>query len=365
MFPGTGTFDRYIARQYLIWFGVALAVLTGTILLFEFIEMVRRTSDRPQVTFALAVQLTLLKTPQTVELILHFGILFSAMFTFWRLTRSHELVVARATGISAWRFLFPVMVIALLIGLIKIGLFNPMASALFERYEAMARQYIDGDTQVLQISQTGLWLRQRQDGELAVIFAERTESDRIALSGVTVFLYDTEDRYRGRIDAGSAVLDTGFWQMDNVRVSELSGNTEDHDTYRLETNLTRQSIEDSFADPRNQALWQLPEFIDMLDRTGFSSLRHRLHFQSLLAQPVLLVSMVMFAAAFSMRHTRRGGILPMVGTGIIVGFGLFVLNDISYAQGLSETTPIALAAWAPSALSMLIGTAMLLYLEDG
>ena len=85
----------------------------------------------------------------------------------------------------------------------------------------------------------------------------------------------------------------------------------------------------------------------------------------MLAQPVLLAAMVLFAATFSLRHTRRGGSLVMIGAGVLTGFILFVLNDVMLALGLAETIPVAMAAWLPAGISLLIGTSLLLHLEDG
>ena len=42
-----------------------------------------------------------------------------------------------------------------------------------------------------------------------------------------------------------------------------------------------------------------------LERSGFSALRHRLYWHSLLAAPLLLCAMVLIAATFTLRQTRR------------------------------------------------------------
>ena len=360
------TFDRYVARQFLMWFGVAFVVLAGTICLFEFIEMVRRTSNWPESGLALNVELTLLKAPRTADLIFHFVVLFSAMFTFWRLTRSNELVVARATGISAWQFLLPVLAITLVIGLFKVAVFNPIATSFFDRYVTASLTYTNSDQQFLQISRNGIWLRQRTPGNAAVINAERSTPGGIQLHEVTIFLYDEADMFTGRINADTAILADDHWVIENARIqmaNERAAEVVPQTT--LPTNLTQRAIEDSFSDPRSQSFWELPAFIDLLDETGFSSHRHRLHYQSLLSQPLLLISMVVFAAAFTLRQIRRGGVLLLAGIGVSFGFVLFILNDISYAQGAAGTTPPMFAAWAPSILSLFAGTGMIMYLEDG
>ncbi|MFP3632915.1 LptF/LptG family permease, partial [Burkholderia sp. SIMBA_045] len=77
------------------------------------------------------------------------------------------------------------------------------------------------------------------------------------------------------------------------------------------------------------------------------------------------VAMVLFAAAFSLRLPRRGGTMTMVSGGVLTGFVLFVMTDVVRTFGISETIPLAMAAWSPACVSVLLGTAVLLHLEDG
>ena len=361
----TGILWRYIARQFLLWFFSLLLILIGTISLFEFIEMVRRAASRPEATLGVAFQLTLLKMPQTMELLFHFAVLFSAMFTFWRLTRSQELVVVRSAGMSAWQFLMPVVTVALLIGAFKIAALNPISAAMYSRFIDMENRYLRGEENMLQIGSEGLWLRQRDENGVAVIHADRTAPDAIVLESVTIYLFDLDERYVGRVDAPSAALARGYWDIPDARVQNGNEQATLVPEYRLPTPLTAESIQDIAAVPQALSFWDLPRFIDTLEATGFSPLRHRLHYSAMLAQPVLLAAMVLFAATFSLRHTRRGGSLVMIGAGVLTGFILFVLNDVMLALGLAETIPVAMAAWLPTGISLLIGTSLVLHLEDG
>jgi len=133
----------------------------------------------------------------------------------------------------------------------------------------------------------------------------------------------------------------------------------------LPTDLTPDRIEDSFASPDTLSFWALPGFIAILEQAGFSALRHRLQFQSMLSTPVLAMTMALLAAGFSMRNSRRGGVAQTIAAGVAAGFGLFVLDRITGEFGESGTLPVWLAAWAPTATGLLLALALLLHLEDG
>ena len=103
----------------------------------------------------------------------------------------------------------------------------------------------------------------------------------------------------------------------------------------------------------------------MLESAGFSAVRHRLHYQSLLALPVLCLAMALLSAGFSMRQARRGGVAQMLGLGVAAGFALFVLDRVAGEFGETGTLPVALAAWAPALAGLLLALTLLLHLEDG
>ena len=134
---------------------------------------------------------------------------------------------------------------------------------------------------------------------------------------------------------------------------------------RLPTTLTTSKIEESLASPDSMSFWELPGFIRLLESSGFSAQRHRLHFNVLLARPFLFCAMVLVAATFSLRMQRRGGAVLLLVSGVAAGFLLYFVSDIVFALGLSAKIPVLLAAWTPAGVSMIFGASMLLHLEDG
>jgi lipopolysaccharide export system permease protein len=90
-----------------------------------------------------------------------------------------------------------------------------------------------------------------------------------------------------------------------------------------------------------------------------------LHFQSLLALPLLCATMALVAAGFSMRPARRGGVAKMIGSGIATGFALFVVSKVAEEFGQTGALPVVLAAWVPAVSGMMLAIALLLHTEDG
>ncbi len=78
-----------------------------------------------------------------------------------------------------------------------------------------------------------------------------------------------------------------------------------------------------------------------------------------------MCTMVIIAAGFTIRPPRRGGLLALISLGALTGIGYHIFNQIFLRLGQSEQIPAMLAAWAPTACVLMLGTTWLLYTEDG
>jgi lipopolysaccharide export system permease protein len=362
------TLSLYIGRQFLIAIAVVFGGLLLLIFLAELMELIRRTSEHT-VPFGVVVEMALLRIPYITSRTLPFAVLIGAMLALARLTRSSELAVARAAGVSVWQFLAPATVLAFGLGVIFVAVINPISASMLSRFEVIEGKYITGKPSLLSVSSSGLWLRQIEDENSPVreyiIHSQRVLQTNMQLSQVIVFLFGPKDHFLGRMDADSAVLMNGYWQMQNVTYSQEGKPPYNYPSYQLPTDLTLAQIEDSFASPMTLSFWQLPGFIAVLQKAGFSALNHRIYWHSLLASPVLLVAMIFLGAVFSLRMTRRGGVAMLITGGVITGFMLHFMSDLVNALGEAGSLPVGLAAWTPSLVSLMTGAGLLLHLEDG
>lgn len=359
------TLSRYIAQQFIASVGMVFLAVISLVYLVDLVEGMRKYGGRESVEFSIIVTMSFLKLPGLAEQVLPFTVLFGGMWTFTRLTRSHELVVARAAGVSVWQFLTPPLAIGLIAGLVLVTLFNPMAAAMNQQFERLHVRHTSGGTSQLSISRTGLWLREGTEAGQLVIHALKVSDQGVRLDDVIIFEYDPDDRLIGRIDAKSAALTVGFWEIRHAWASPVGQPPVYREQIKLATNLLIEDVEENFAAPNTMSFWELPRFIQIAESAGFSATRHRLHWHTILSTPLLIFAMILIAATFSLRFSRLGGIGQLVAAGVLTGFALYFISDLAEALGLSGNLPVALAAWAPTGVATLLGTTMLFHLEDG
>jgi lipopolysaccharide export system permease protein len=369
------TLSAYIGRHFLLTVLATIVVMLVIVGLIELLELVRRAANAPRpIGFGLLIEMTLLKLPTTAEKIYPFAVMIGGMITLARLTRTSELVVARAAGVSVWQFLLPGVVVALALGTFLVTVMNPIAASTITRYERIEGKYITGKASLLSVSPSGLWMRQsgtetirfkKSEANEYIIHALRMDQTNYSLESVMILLFDSAHRFIGRIDAPRAQLLKGQWRVESATLSTAQGLPTTVPEFLMPTQLTLSQIQDSFSAPETFSFWQLPGFISVLEKAGFSALQHRLHFHSLMAMPLLLAGMLLLSAVFALRPPRRGRTGIMIVIGLASGFILYFMTNIIYALGASGDLPIVLAAWAPSLIVVMMAGAALLHLEDG
>lgn len=363
---GSVILTLYIARRFLTMFGMVFGGFMGVLLLIDVIDQLRKSG----VSLGQAVYMSLLNVPESLYQILPLIMILTAIALFLALARSSELVVVRAAGRSGLRFLLAPAGVALAIGMLAVAVFNPLVAATSKAYDRLAAQQGDG-TALVSISDQGLWLRQGAAEGQSVIKATKVGPDGTSLLGVTVFSFTPEGTPSARIEAASAKLVPGEWLLMGAKSwSLLDQNPETtaqnpNETIHLPTDLTPDRLRDGLNKPSSVAFWALPNRINALERAGFSARGYRVWMQMELAQPLLLVAMVLMAAGFTMRHARGGKTGQMVLMALLGGFLIFFLRNFAQVLGENGQIPILLAAWSPPIAATFLSLGLLLHLEDG
>lgn len=360
---------RYFARRFALTILGVLAVFLILLVFIDLVEQSRRYGDDAS-GFSQLLGLTLLNVPKGMYEILPLIIIISTLSLFLGLARSSEMVVTRAAGRSALRALIAPVAVALGLGVLAVGMLNPIVAATSKAYEAQLDD-MKGSTSVLSLAADGLWLRQGSETEQTVIRATRANLDGTELNGVTFLTFGPDGGPERRIEAASATLTDGAWLLSQAKVWPLIGtrNPESdavlHPTLRITSSLTADQIRDSFGTPSSISVWELPQFIDRLQAAGFSARRHQVFLQMELAMPVFLVAMVLICAGFTLRHQRGGRTGVMVLMAILFSFAAYFLRNFAQVLGENGEIPALLAAWAPPLAAIGLSLGLLLHLEDG
>ena len=359
------TLTWYIGRRFLAGIMATLAVCSLLIFMIDLLELLRVSGKYGSVSAMSLVTIALMRLPAYAEFLFGFAVLVGSIAALLFLNRKSELAVMRASGMSVWQFLWPGVLVAFLVGLLGMAVFNPLAAAGRAESEKRFAKAFGQDANLLKAQGGGSWLRQDgADGE-SVIGAAAASNRGLTLTGVMVFLYNKQGHFTERVDAATARLQEGYWEIENAWVSRLGQEPEKFDHYMVSTYLSPDRVQDALGTVFSVSFWDFPALIEVAEKAKLSSEKLRIQYEVLWTRPLLCVAMVLLAATVSLRSFRSGGIQTMVGTGMIGGFAFFLFSEIARQIGVAGLAPAWASVWLPVVLLLVISSTVLLHQEDG
>jgi len=361
------TLQLYIGRRFLAAIAATFVGLAVLIFMVDFVELLRRSGKYESVAapaWKLAT-IALLQLPAYVEPLIGFAVLVGSIFALLVLNRRSELIIIRAGGVSVWQFLLPGMVVASTIGLLEFIAYNPMAASALTRSAHLYADVFGRDNSEPEQTTANGWLRQDGADGQSVMKANVATNHGLALAGVTVFAFDPQGHFSARIDASRATLQDGAWLLQDAWVSAFGQEPQKFQNYLLATYLTPERATEAFGDARTISSWKLPDLIKAAEKAKVPATQLKLQYELLLSRPLICAAMVLLAATVSLRSFRSGNITALLITGMVGGFGFFLITEISRQIGVAGMAPPWVVVWLPVVFVNLVSVSVLLYQEDG
>jgi lipopolysaccharide export system permease protein len=378
-----GRIQRYIFRQCVMSLALTLGIILLAIVLVDVVEQMRTIGSRTKIGIETAFTLTMMKTPGLILDTLPFAMLVGSILTYSQLSRRSEIPAVRAAGVSAWRFLGPVMVLALLTGVLMVAVIDPLATRLNQDFNGERARLLgdmqkevdgvwlsQGDMQAPAAAETGSVAKDNPNGQ-AIIHGRTVIGRGQALEDVTFWYFrpgpggPADREFTHRIDAERAELTPGFWQLNGVVENRVGGDVKRSANLALPTNLSGDTLLTRFASSKTIPFWELPGFIDAGRAAGMEVNAYVLKFHSLLAMPFFMLAMALIGAVVCLRLARSGGLSRLIGAGALSGFVLFFMTRLAAGMSASGATPPEAAAWCPPLFALFAVLTLLAHAEDG
>ncbi|WP_297734965.1 LptF/LptG family permease [uncultured Maricaulis sp.] len=362
-----GRLNRYMASQTAGGLLLAFLTIATVIILVDFVEQSRAVGTRVDVSTLDLLGLTLLRAPALLESTLPFVFLFGTLTALFRLNRSSELIVMRASGVSGWRILAAPMILAVTVGIIGATGLNPLAANLNAEFEARRDNLMN--VRRVEGMEQPVWLREANLDGFTVIAATQLEEQRQVLQDPVFFQFTSSDdgtpRLERRIDAETAELRSGFWEVTGAVERTPMPSRLELGTITMPTSINRQALFERARSADGVAFWDLPRLINSAQEAGLATRRYELRLHGLLALPLTLLAATLIAAAATLRLHRLGGAAAFAMAGGIAGFVMFFFQEMLSSFGISGALPPATAAWSAPALTALLALIYIASTEDG
>jgi len=354
--------DDYVMREF--WVNLALVMSTFLTLLlvftlFELLGDILRNQIPPKVVAEYLWNVV----PYFIYSVMPFTMLFAVLISLGLMHRSNEIIAIKATGISIYRFIVPLLVTALVVGA---GLFFfdqwylPHAN---KRQDAL-RNLIKGKPAQTYLNPERKWIFGQHS---TILYYQLFDSDRNQFVNLTVFQFDPAAfGLTHRIYADRARWDEQLqrWVCTQGWSRAFRGPAiEDFRTYDVATFASLSEVPTYFKKEVKQSsemsYEELHRYIHDLQQSGFDVVRLRVQLQKKLAFPVITFVMAVLATPFALSSGKRGAVAAFaIAVGIAVVYS--VTSDLFEQMGNLSQLPPMLAAWSPDIIFALLGGYLIL-----
>jgi len=341
--PTAGLLDQYVSRMYLRVVALAFLALVGLFYISTFID----ASDKlfkGTATGTMIMSLLVYRTPQFVYFVIPIAALLSVLVTFGLLSRTSELTVMKACGISLYRVAVPIVLLSLIFSAALFALDQEILARSNRRATALDDQ-IRGRPPKTFNPLNRRWMIGR-DGSIYHYgyFDPRKE----VLTSLSVFrLVPGGWKLASQTYASSAEFRRG-WTGVNGWTQEFTGNgpwrSFSHEPLPLEPPEYFKT-EDAESDLMTVA--QLRRTVNELAATGANVVPQRVDLQRKLAFPFVTFVMTLLAVPFGVTTGRRGALYG-IGLGIVLALSYWLMLSVFVAVGKAGLLPPVLAAWTPN-----------------
>ncbi|MDE3150301.1 MAG: LPS export ABC transporter permease LptG [Acidobacteriota bacterium] len=359
--------DGYVLREFLNTFFVVLMSFVLLMLVFTFFELVGDILRNHIALTTVGAYLVNL-TPSMLYQIAPLAVLIAVLATFGVLNRNSEVVAMKATGISLYRLVVPIVSIAAILA-VSLFLFDDFYLPQANRKQEALRNIIKGRPPQTYLHPEQQWIfGQPHAGEPGRIFYYRFfDPDRNEFANLSIFEFNPSTfQLSRRIFAARVFWDSGSgsWRFQNGWVREIKG--ADVTSYREFRQTTFPEIHEAPGYFKKEKLQsqemsfsQLDRYINDLRQSGFDTMRLRVALWHKLAYPLVAIIMAVLAIPFALAMGRRGS-LTAIAVAIAVALSYWVVDNLFGAMGNVAYLPAALAAWSADVLFALVGGYLLL-----
>ena len=360
--------DEYVMASFLRNFALVLTGITVLFLIFTFFELIGdivryRT---PLVTvgdylFNLIPFILYNMTPLCS--------LVAVLITFGTLGRTSELTAMKATGISLYRVVAPILVIAAMLSA-ALFTFDQLYLPTANRRQEALLSTIKGKPAQTFLRPDRKWIsgQASRNGEPTRIFYYQFfDPDKDVFANLTVFEFQPGSfALTRRIFASNAHWDEHdeHWILDNGWERTFSGETTtsftSFDSRPFAIIREQPSYFKKQERPSQEMSYdELSRYIRDLQQSGFDTTRLRVQLNRKLAYPLITLVMAIVAVPFALSAGKRGNIAGL-GAAVAVAIAYWIVAGIFENLGDVNSLPAVLAAWSPDLLFALMGSYLLL-----
>ncbi|MFA5880243.1 MAG: LptF/LptG family permease [Candidatus Margulisiibacteriota bacterium] len=341
--------DKYLSKEYFgpFFLGVGGFVIVGLVdILFTLVDLFVNSG----VSLTIVIRLLIYKIPAIMVLFFPMALLFAVMLLLVRMAKDNEITVLRASGVSLFRILYPIAILAIITTALSFFIEEkivPWANHVSDNLIRMAI-YKTPPPEIIE----NVFFKDEGD---RYFYIKRVDSRHNIMQNVMVF--EITPSYPKIITAKTAQWDKKTWVLDNGNIQSFDDNgTLDYtSTFKkmriyVEREITSFYTEEKSA--REMDAKELKTKIKNLEKSGLATKALRVDYHMKYSMPMACFIFCLIGIAFCLSFVRSGkdwwGVIWAICIAILaVGFYFFTVA-VFRSLGRGDIISPFLGAWLPN-----------------
>lgn len=361
--PFPNIIDRYIIRKFLAIFAFVFVSLVSIYAIVNFFERINSVYEHNK-PLTLLFSFIWHKIPESLQYIFPVTALTAALLSLGLLTKFNEITAMKACGISLYRIIVPVLVLAGVVSFCAFYLQENILPFSNKKAEQIWDEIIDKPPRRYGYLDLR-WVLSR--GKERVYHYRYFNPDTSTFRQISIFDIDPDDwSIRRRFFAERGYLEQGELRLSDVWVREYEGSR----VVGFEKNetMTLAGVEDSDyfmkerEDPDQMSYKELHRYIEEIEERGFETVKFKVDLKFKISFPLASLIMALLGIPFAFKMGKRG---TLVGLGLSMVVAMAYWGTIAIFKSLGYVSYLGpfLAAWGPNLLFGCVGLYLISTLE--
>jgi len=345
--------NRYIGKVLASVIVLVIFVLAG---LEAFIEFSREFSDMGTGYYGLLQVLSYvpLILPSDIYQLFPMAGLLGSMIGLGLMAAHSELIVMRANGMSILKITQSVLKTALIITLFMV-IVGEILGPQLQHLATVNKTTALSQGQTL-LTRQGIWIRHKNN----FIHINKMFANHVDL--ITKYTFDDQNHLQSISTAANGDYQNNQWIFHNVKQTQfLEQRTQSQQFASQEwgINFSPQVLGLTTVDTDQKSLWELRSYIKYRKQSGLNPLHYEFIFWQRIFQPLATLVMIILAVPFVFGPLRTAAMGLRMLTGVITGFGFYILNQFLGPISVVYQVPPIIAALLPSLVFATFGGVLL------
>ncbi len=353
---------RYIIGDVFKYLFLVLALIISLVVAIDYLG----TMDEflhAKISLVRAFYMVILRIPFISSQLIWIAFLLSVLIVFGLMNKNNEIVTIKASGISVFALLRPVLFVGILLGIVLIFLSETIIPITILKANLIHQKEIRKQTDISSKGEN-IWIK----GNRQMTHIKYYHPSTKRVFGVTRYFFDEDFRLIKRIDAPKGIFQNKDWVLHDLMEQILDTKTGEvrvlfHDTHHAQMDIVPEDLKKVVKKSEEMSFRELLSYIRKVRAEGYDATIYQVDLYAKTALPFLCIIMCLMGTGLAAGQRIGAGLPRSISFGIVIGFLYWVFFTFCLSLGYGELLPPFVAAWMANFVFLSFGILSLMNAE--